>query len=186
MISVHSYHVTVGLLYLTVAGMAKTRMRDKMCNCAPRLIEHSSEQTIVCIRASISFIAKFIPFLAVFNQLTLGEDIEKIPGPSYVIEMFKLGTLNLLSVDDLPCSARLCEREVPVRVLNLLTSRASVAVGHAFLKKFIPSNDDVSMLFFMGGETIAIIQKKINFGMFLICIVEMKELFLSQMGSQFY
>ena len=152
MISVHSYHVTVGLLYLTVAGMAKTRMRDKMCNCAPRLIEHSSEQTIVCIRASISFIAKFIPFLAVFNQLTLGEDIEKIPGPSYVIEMFKLGTLNLLSVDDLPCSVRLCEREV----------------------------------FFMGGETIAIIQKKINFGMFLICIVEMKELFLSQMGSQFY
>lgn len=94
MISVHSYHVTVGLLYLTVAGIAKTRMRNKMCNCASRLIEHSSEQTIVCIRASVSFIVKFIPFLAVFNQLTLGEDIEKIPGPSYAIEMFKLGTFH--------------------------------------------------------------------------------------------
>ena len=63
-------------------------------------------------------------------------------------------------MDDLPYSIRLCEREVPVRVLNLLTSQASVAVGHAFLKKFIPSNDHVSILFFMGGETMAIIQKK--------------------------
>lgn len=94
MISVHSYHVTVGLLYLTVAGMAKTRMRNKMCNCTSRLIEHSSEQTIICIRGLISFIAKFIPFLAVFNQLMLCGDIEKILGPSYTIEMFKQGTFH--------------------------------------------------------------------------------------------
>lgn len=77
MISVHSYHVTVELLYLTVAGMAKTRMRNKMCNCASRLIEHSSEQTIICIRGLISFIAKFIPFLAVFNQLMLCGTLKK-------------------------------------------------------------------------------------------------------------
>ena len=95
-------------------------------------------------------------------------------------------TLNLLSVDGLPYSVRLCEIEVPVRFLNLLTSQASLEVGHAFLKKFIPSNDHLSMLFFMGGQTIAITQKKNNFAMFLICIVVMKELFLSQMGIQFY
>ena len=69
-------------------------------------------------------------------------------------------TLNLLSVDGLPYSVRLCEIEVPVRFLNLLTSQASLALGHVFLKKLIPSHDHVSMLFFMGGQTIAITQKK--------------------------
>ena len=52
---------------------------------------------------------------------------------------------------------------MPVRFLNLLTSQASLEVGHAFLKKFIPSNDHLSMLFFMGGQTIAITQKKKQF-----------------------
>ena len=44
MISVQNYRVTVELFYyVTVVVMAKTRMRDKMCKCTSRLVEHSSE-----------------------------------------------------------------------------------------------------------------------------------------------
>ena len=74
--------------------MTKTRIKNKICNCASWLVEHSSEQTIVCISAVISFIAKFILLLAVFNQLILCGDIEKNPGPSYATKMFKLGTFH--------------------------------------------------------------------------------------------
>ena len=80
MISVHSDHITVGLFYyVTVGGMAKTRMRKKMCKCASRLAEHSRKQKIVFISAVISSIVKRILFLAVFNQLMLFGDTEKNP-----------------------------------------------------------------------------------------------------------
>ena len=78
MISVQNYRVTVRVFYYAaVGGMAKTRMRNKMCKYALGLVEHSSEQTVVCISAVISFIAKFILLLVVFNKLMLCEDIEK-------------------------------------------------------------------------------------------------------------
>ena len=50
MVSVQNYCVTVELFYyVAVGGMAKTRMRNKMCKCTSRLIEHNSEQTIAYI-----------------------------------------------------------------------------------------------------------------------------------------
>lgn len=46
----------------------------------------------------------------------------------------RLNALDLLSLDDLPHTVGLCESELPIRFLNVLTSQASVTVGHAFLR----------------------------------------------------
>ena len=67
-----------------------------------------------------------------------------------------MNTVYVLRVDDLPHNVRLCGSKVPKRFSNFLILQASLAVGHAFLRNSIPSNDHVSMLFFMGGLTMTI------------------------------
>ena len=70
-----------------------------------------------------------------------------------------MNTSDLLIFDDLPCSIKLFENDVSIRFLNLLTSQASLLVGHAFLRNSVPSNGYVAVFFFMSGLTIVIIQK---------------------------
>lgn len=55
----------------------------------------------------------------------------------------------------------LVEGDKLYKTLNTLDMlmQISLAVGHVFLRNSIPSNDHVSMFFFMGSLTIAIIQK---------------------------
>ena len=67
-----------------------------------------------------------------------------------------LNTFDMLSVDDLPHFAKMYDQNVQIELLELETKLARLSDGDPFLRNTTPNSDNVLFLFFMGGNTTAI------------------------------
>ena len=72
----------------------------------------------------------------------------------------------MLSVDDLPHFVKMYDQKVQIEFLELETKLARLSDGDPFLRNIIPNSDNVLFLFFMGGNTTAIISLQNFFSVF--------------------
>ena len=71
-----------------------------------------------------------------------------------------LNTTNLLSVDDLPHTAKLFDMDININFLHLETRDFKLADGLPFLRCCVPLNIWDGLLLFIGGNTTAIVPRQ--------------------------
>ena len=78
-----------------------------------------------------------------------------------------LGTMDLLSADELPRSVMMSNNNIPVEFLELKTEIAYLRTGEPFLRRIVSSEcDEIMFLLFMGGFTTALMKQHNHFYLF--------------------
>ena len=66
----------------------------------------------------------------------------------------------MLSVDDLPCFAKVFNENVQIELLQLETKLESLTYGDPFLRNIVSNTKNVLILLFMGGYKTAVISSQ--------------------------
>ena len=79
----------------------------------------------------------------------------------------QMGTMDLLSADELPRSLMMSYNNIPLEVLELKTEIVYLRTGEPFLRRIVSSEcDEIMFLLFMGGFTTALMKQHNCFYLF--------------------